>query len=148
MLFCLLTLAIAIATVAQAQTPADPPAPSQFATAKTAFLSFTGAPASPQSAQETIRAVYGSFYRALVADGYYKLTRAPADAELAFELSILQKGNEIQIQIRDMKTRAVLWTITQRVEPTWGKTTALKNLDQASTHLITDLNTLISGKLP
>jgi len=142
-----------------AQTLAPIPAPSQFATARTAFLASGSAPAAGPRQALVTQMVYSSFYRSFSAMGKYRLVTAPADAELSMVLSTdsfvsdTTNGNSfaspyLRLEIYDTKTHTLLWTLDEPIEGAFREKTFQRNIDDSVAALIGDLKTLASGNIP
>lgn len=153
-----LMLCTATGLCAQTTPPMTASVPSQFATARTAFLSNAGAPTFGVREKEASTMAYESVYKALGADGHYKLTGAPAEAELSFEISIGEvdsvlggssiSSGYLRLAAYDVKTHCLLWNIDEPVKGAFRAASFLKNIDEATTKLTVDLHSLIAGKQP
>jgi hypothetical protein len=151
-----LTLALLFATCSSAQTPV--PVPSNFATAKTAFLASEGAPDLATKEKEGISILYSSMYKALLAASIYKLETNPAAADLSMSVSIGNismdfNGNSlanpfIRLSIRDTKTQSLLWNIDETLKGAWREKTFEKNVDTCTAQIIADLKQLAAGTSP
>ncbi len=133
---------------AVAQSPA--PAPAQIGSSHTAFLAFAGAPAQTDVQREQTRVLYTSLYQAIAGTGRYQLVATPAAAELCMEFSLLENASfsGFRLAIFDCKLHALLWTLDQSVQPALRSAAIQRNIDAATAQLLSDLNTLASGKIP
>ena len=93
--------------------------------------------------------------------GRYELVTAPADADLAFEISLacpaagenVARGNSIgapydpqlKLVILDVKTRIVLWAFIEPVEMAFLQGNRDKNFDQGMKALVSSLQRLVAG---
>jgi hypothetical protein len=146
------SLAVAILLLASsplfAQTPAAIPIPAQLTTAQTAFVANAGGPDNYLS-----RTAYMSFYQALTSWRRFQLTAAPANAELALELTTAQRGGTtltshltvLELNIRDIKTQSLLWSFTEPVNS--AATPMASDLAASAAKLVADFNALLSGPL-
>jgi hypothetical protein len=106
---------------------------------------------------------YNQFYAALKSWGGYELVAAPADADLAFEISFtcpvgtvsVSDGRggsaydpQLKLLVLDVKTRIALWGITEHVEMALLQSNRDKNFDQAMKRLMDDLKSLAAGTPP
>ena len=126
-----------------AQSPNPFPPPSQFATAKTVFLAWAGAPPGSNAWIPTTQLVITDVQKALLTTGRYTQVGKPADADLSLRLSI--EGGLIRLAIFDTKPGALLWTIDEGIEGANRKETAIKNLNDAAVRIVSDLEALASG---
>jgi hypothetical protein len=142
-----------------AQTSQDAPPPADFATAQTAFIAIAGVPFGDSRQKQYVGMIYNGFYQQFVAWNKYKLTASPRDADLAFEISLHTSFSEVtggssvgfaylQLNIRDIKTRALLWTLDEPITNALREKTAQHNLELAIGQLIEDLKLLAAGKQP
>ena len=157
MLFAAFGLFLGFFSVAmQAQTELDAPVPAQFATAKTAFLAYAGAPAGSRI---TPAMVYPSAFRALNKMGNYSLSATPENADLLMEVSVgvqyssVSSGSSTQtpyvrLVLYDRKTHALLWEIDEMLGAAFREASMQKNIDQSMAALAADLKALAMGKLP
>lgn len=140
-------------TFARAQVLADPPVPSQFASAQTAFLSY-----SAGSDQRDVDTVYAATYRAIAELGHYRLTRSPSEAELSMVVSHQESTyvfngttssvGYLLLCVYDTKTHALLWAL-RGDDFGEGKPKSIdKNIAQSITKLVRSLQALIDGRLP
>jgi hypothetical protein len=127
-----------------AQSPNPFPPPSQFATAKTVFLAWAGAPPGSNAWIPTTQLVITDVQKALLTAGRYTQVGKPADAELSFRLST-GIGLGIRLEIFDTKTGALLCTIDEGIEGANRKDTEIKNLNDAAVRVVSDLEALASG---
>jgi hypothetical protein len=142
-------------------TVAPGPLPAEILNAKTAFISNAGAECNPAGTVgfggDADRA-YNEFYAAIKAWGRYSLTAAPADADLALEISFAcppsgsnsvkeVNGNadsdpRFRLAIVDIKTREVLWVLIEHVRPALLQGNRDKNFDEAMAKLVGDAKSL------
>ena len=152
-------LAVLFAICARAQTPTPAPVPSNFATAKTAFLASAGAPDLAFKEKEGISILYSSMYRALLAANIYSLQTNPASADLSMAIFIgktdtdVTGGNSsaspfIRLAVYDTKTQSLLWNIDEPISGAFREKTFEKNVDTATAHIVVDLKQLASGNIP
>ena len=104
---------------------------------------------------------YNQFYAALKSWGRYELVAAPADADLAFEISFscpavgtnVVRGDsmgttydpQLRLVILDVKTRITLWGITEHLELAASQSKRDKSFDQGMKQLVDDLKSLAAG---
>ena len=133
------------------------PLPAQILAAKKVFVANAGADrgAYPiaQLSGEPERA-YNSFYAAMKTWGHYQLVDAPSDADLLIEMRLTVRPGlvhdgqtmywdaQFRLVIRDPKTQAMLWAITEQVEDALTQGSRDKNFDQALARLVADLERL------
>jgi hypothetical protein len=142
--------------LAHAQTTAVVPVPAQFATAQTVFLGAAGAPALGNQAKVATGMVYESMYLALTSMKRYRLAAAPADSDLAMEVSMVavgKAGNQfnsvsMRLTVYDTKTHALLWIIDEPVDGAFLERTFQNNVNDATSRIVADLNVLASGTIP
>ena len=137
-----MVLATSSALSSQVRTPA--PVPTEFRTAKTAFVSNTG----------NDRA-YLAFYKTLLAWNQYAIALNTAAADLVVEISYgvddsaVNNGSSTQspylnLVTRDVKTTIPLWSLTEPL----GSSTSDKDFAARATKLVSDLNRLFVGEMP
>lgn len=113
------------------------------------------------SASEGSDRPYSAFYWAMKNWGRYELVTAPADADLAFEISFacpaagggVVKGDsvgpaydpQLSVVILDVKTRIVLWAFIEPVQLALLQGNRDKNLDRAISALVDNLKHLVAG---
>jgi hypothetical protein len=142
-----------------AQAPVAIAVPSQFATARTAFLGSGPTPAAGLRQTAVAQVVYSTFYRSLSAVGQYRLVSAPADAELSMVLSTdsfmpnsvsggFTSEPYLRLETYDTKTHSLLWTLDEPLNGYLAAKTLQQNVDQTVAALINDLKTLASGSVP
>ncbi len=143
------------------------PLPSQIFTARKVFVSNAGDETLGDFSGGPDRA-YNQLYTALKGWGRYELVRAPADAELVFEISFAMptvaedvsgggagtsvssrqvKDPRFLLAIRDLKTHALLWTYIEHVQPALLKGNRDKNFDLAMAALVNDIRN-VAGQPP
>jgi hypothetical protein len=154
-----LALLLAAGTAIFAQAAPPVPVPSQFATAKTAFLASAGSAAVSAREKDAVSMLYTSMYRALLSAKTYQLTSAPADAELSMTLSLesaatdVTNGNSfvyvfVRLSVFDTKTHALLWNIDEPIKGAFREKSFLKNVDDATSRVLADLKALAAGNIP
>jgi hypothetical protein len=133
-----------------AQTPQDTPVPADFATKQSAFIASAGSLWLAPKEKLLVSMVYDSFYRQLNTWNRYKITASPNDADLAFEISIQDISDQayLRLNIRDIKTHALLWTLHEHVDGAFREKTFQHNVDVSVGELIEDLKSLAAGKQP
>ena len=133
--------------------------PSQFATAHTVFLASAGAPGSGAHEKQIAEIVYTTFYKALSSTGHYQLVENPSNADLAMNISTQSRISDVtngssadsaylRLEIYDVKTHMLLWTINEDVQGAFREKTFEHNVDATIAALMDDLNTLANGNLP
>ena len=143
--------------IAHPQAPS--PVPSDFASAKTAFIASGGVPALGTREKLAVGMLYNSFYQKLATWNKYKVVSTPKDADIAFELSIAQAVGPvnlgvsfattyIKVDARDVKTHALLWTIDDPIDGAFRVKTFRRDVDQGVDLVIADLKALAAGKQP
>jgi hypothetical protein len=145
-------MAVPASVVSVAQTASEAPRaplPAQIVTAKTVFISNAGAGLDKN---------YNEFYAAIKNWGRYELLAAPANADLVLEISFASQITDVggskesgcssrneshfRLQLLDPKTRIVLWTNTETIEPFFLQKTGEKNTSDAIKRLVEDLKLL------
>jgi hypothetical protein len=137
------------------QSPIPPaPVPSQLLTGKKVFVSnVPGALfSSPRTAEDDPYRPYNQFYASIKNWGYYELVPAPAEADLIFEVSLVDRptmGNALvqssfrlaylDLTVRDPRTQVVLWWFAERLQGANRPATGEKNYNQAMTNLVNDV---------
>jgi hypothetical protein len=129
--------------------PAPPaPVPAQILAAKTVFIVNDGADrgAYPDAlfSGEPERA-YNDFYAAMKAWGHYELVGSPSGADLLLELRFTVRPGwvaQFRLAIRDQKSHAKLWALTEQVEFANLQGGRDKNFDQALARLVADVKRL------
>ena len=137
------------------QSPIPPaPLPSQLLTGKKVFVSnVPGALfSSPRTAEDDPYRPYNQFYASIKNWGYYELVSAPAEADLIFEVSLVERrtmGNALaqisfrlvylDLTVRDPRTQVVLWWFAERLQGANRPATGEKNYNQAMTTLVNDV---------
>jgi hypothetical protein len=145
-----LTLLLALAPRLCAQATASAPLPTQLLTANTAFLANAGID------NATSTQAYNTFYQSLDSWNHFHLKPTPAAAELTFELSIntlvanVNNGSSLNstylhLVIRDTKTNALLWSLSENIRPAARQKTFDTNLNDAATKLLADLKAVTSS---
>jgi hypothetical protein len=143
------------------------PLPTQVFTARKVFVSNAGEDTLGDYSGGPDRA-YNQLYAALKGWGRYELVRAPADAELVFEISFatrivgqevsggngtpvssnLVKDPQFRLTIRDLKTQVLLWTFTEHVQPALLQGNRDKNFDHAVAALVNDIRNVAGQPAP
>ncbi len=145
-LWCLICATpLLTSNIATAKKPDEPPAapiPVQITTAKKVFISYGVGDADPGAPNLT----YNEFYALMKDWGKFELTRAPADADLVFEIRFVSGITDAQLllTIVDPKTHVVLWPLVQHVEHSSRESARRKRFDDAMEDLIGDLKQLTS----
>ena len=151
----------------QAKETFPAPMPSQIMNAKKVFLSNAGGDSHGLYSGEP-RRLYDQFYAALKNWGRYELASSPAEADLVFEVSLINpligeypSGGEGQttafsrsltdpqfrLVILDPGTRVTLWIFTEHIVPAILLSNRDKNFDQALNYLVNDLRN-VAGAPP
>jgi len=130
------------------------PVPSQLLAGKKVFISnVPGALfSSPRTAEDDPYRPYSQFYASIKSWGYYELASAPADADLIFEISLVDRATManalvqasvrlpyLELTVRDPRTQVILWWFAERVQGANRLATGEKNYNQAMTNLVNDL---------
>ena len=139
-LFLSFAIVLLTAPIAAAKNPTEPeaaPIPSQIFAAKKVFISYLESDADPGAVDLT----YNEFYARIKDWGRYELVRAPADADLVFEIRYISgiTDTQLRMSIVDPKTHIVLWPFVQHVEGSSREKGRRKNLDSAIEDLVGDL---------
>lgn len=149
-------------TPARAQQTKDAlpaPMPSQIVSARKVFLSNAGGDSHGLYSGEP-RRLYDQFYAGLRSWGRYELAGSPAEADLVFEVSLINPligeyvsggGGQTSVSSRsvtdpqfrlvilDPGTRVTLWVFTEHIVPAILLSNRDKNFDQALNYLVNDL---------
>jgi len=150
-------LCASVLAAAPPKQVAPVPVPAQILTAKKVFVVNGGADAgaypAPPFSGEPERA-YNNFYAAMKTWGHYQLVGAPSDADLLIEIQFILRWGPVlrgdtasldaqfRVVIRDPKTQAMLWAMTEQVESAVLQGNRDKNFDQALARLETNLEQL------
>jgi hypothetical protein len=151
-------LLVSVLAAAQPQQAPAAPVPARILTAKKVFVVNAGADGGAYSiapfSGEPERA-YNSFYAAMKTWGHYQLVGAPSDADLLIEIRLTVSPPEVlsgqslswgdaqfRLVIRDPKTQAMLWAMTEQVENAGLLRNRDKNFDQALAKLVARLERL------
>lgn len=147
--------------VSAAGPPPAPPIPAEISAAKTVFLGNGG--------DECLGFVSGDrafadFYAAMRSWGRFELAASPAAAQLGLTLRFscpivvpgVTHGNSgssqvlsrLTLVIRDVATRATLWTVVIPVDPAILQSHRNDNVDAAVGKLISSLDSLAAGAAP
>ena len=157
---CVAVVTFVLSTFAAAAVAQSPsvPIPSQFASAKSLFLGSGGAAILGSREKEATAMLYSSASNALSSGSRYRLTGAPADADLYAVISIESFANVIngnppapaliRLAVFDTKTHALLWNIDEPVDGAIRKVTFQKSIEESMAKIVIDLDSLAAGKLP
>ena len=135
--------------------PVAAPIPAQITAARKAFISNGGADVAAEAtfkrAGEPDQA-YNRFYSAMQGWGRYELVSTPGEADVVFEIRFTAPmywdGNlaiyepQFGLNIFDVKTHVLLWSVSEPVEGAFRKTTWAKNFDHGLDALMDDLKKL------
>jgi hypothetical protein len=137
--------------------------PSQLLTGKRAFISnVPGAVfSSPRTAEDDPYRPYNQFYATMKNWGYYQLVATPAESDLIFEISLVDRTTlgsalaqnsfrlvYLDLTVRDPKTQAVLWWFGERLQGANRSATGEKNYNQAMMNLVNDLKKVVGDYAP
>jgi len=141
--------------------------PATIVSAKKVFISNAGGGCSPWGNvifSGGPNRPYNQFYAALKGWGRYELVAAPADADLALEISFTcpvegtntadggsglpTSAPQLRLVILDVKTHVTLWGITEHVELAILQSNRDKNLDRTMRKLVDGLKHLAAGTFP
>jgi hypothetical protein len=162
----LLSLQLSILSAAQAKPAAaaqSAPTPAQILAAKRVFVANAGGEQPWDEDADfsggTDRA-YNQFYADMKAWGRYELADAPADADLLFEIQFTCPASvaaasavrdsltgrpydpQFRVVIRDAKTNALLWTLSERAQWALTRGNRDKNFDQGLDRIVGDVQVL------
>jgi hypothetical protein len=133
------------------------PVPAQILAAKKVFVVNAGADAGayPTAAfSGKPERAYNTFYAAMKTWGHYQLVGVPSDADLLLEIRLTARpgpvlhgdttslDSQFRLVIRDPKTQAMLWAMTEPVESAVLQGNRDKNFDQALARIVADLQRL------
>ena len=156
------TVSTTPANAQQAKETLPAPIPSQIVSAKKVFLSNAGGDSHGLYSGEP-RRLYDQFYAALKSWGRYELAGSPAEADLVFEVSLINPligeyasggggqtslssrsvtDPQFRLLILDPATRVTLWVFTEHIEPAILLSNRDKNFDQALNYLANDLRNI------
>jgi len=132
-----------------AQTAATIPIPAELLSAHTAFVANAGGPDNYLNTT-----TYKALYQALLRWNRLQLVDSPRNAELALEVStgldsgrvgtsIIRHPASIQLNIRDVKTQSLLWSLSEPIISLPDS----DDIKQATSKLVGDFQSLITGKL-
>jgi len=156
----LLILLLQVSVVAAEQTKPAPtaPIPRQILVAKKVFIANAGGDERPDDSvfNGGPERVYNEFYAEVKAAGRYAIVDTPADADLLFEIGFTapmvsgvgDRGDskrydpQLRLAIRDPKTNALLWAITEHVQWAILQGNLDKNFDQTLARIVRDLQRL------
>ena len=158
--FCIaLAIPFVVSTVLAAEKPKPAhaaPIPTQILTAKKAFIANAGGDERPLEDEPRFSGdadrAYNEFYADIKTWGRFELVATPAEADLILEIRFTdekfqQVGNlgsglldpQFRLLIRDAKTNAVLWGITQHVQNAILLGNRDKNFSQALTAVVAEV---------
>ena len=146
--------------------PAAPaPIPAEIQTAKKVFVANGGGDEwsySDGPFNGATERAYNQFYAAINGWGRFELVSAPADADLLFEIQSMvvpmgQQSNtnglnatggerfdpQFQLSIRDARTNALLWRMTEHIQWAILQGNRDKNFDQTLTRLVGRVQALV-----
>jgi hypothetical protein len=152
---------------AQAAKPAPPgPVPAPILTAKKVFVANAGGEELFDDPKfGGVDRAYNQFYAAMKTWGRYELVGSPADADLLFEIRLtvgsapqeVLRGSSVgpspydpqfRLVIRDARTNAMLWGITEHVRWAILQGNLDKNFDQAMAKFVGDVQALAGQSTP
>jgi hypothetical protein len=161
----IITMQASVYVAAQGKRAAAPaaPIPTQIVTAKKVFIA-NGGGEYPFSIQDpyysgSVERAYDEFYAGIKGLGRYELVGSPADADLLFEirftspvvdgsgqgtkvLSSIPYDPRFRLEIRDPRTNALLWAMTEHAEWAILQGHRDKNFDQAVDRIVADVQSL------
>ncbi len=159
----ILLLQVSLLTAQQSKSVPAAPVPAQILAAKKVFVANAGGEQvwdyDSQFSGGPERS-YNQFYAALKSWGRYELVGAPADADLLFEIQFIcpaavAAGNQVsdslagrrydpqlRLVIREPKTDALLWALTERAQWAILQGNRDKNFDQAMAKIVSDVQGL------
>jgi len=162
--FAILTAALAVVPVLNAQQPAQPaaaPIPAQIISAHKVFISNAGADAAAQDIFKRAgdpEEAYNCFYSSMQSWGKYELVSAPADADMVLEIRFAAQTSmngsvpiyspEFELTLLDAKTHFILWKMAQPVNGAFRKETWLKNFNEGLHALLDNLKKLTTPSIP
>ena|ERR1700739_3614267 len=137
------------------------PIPTQIASAKKVFIANAGEN-QPVPFDDVVlfsggsERAYNEFYAGVKALGRYDLVGAPADADLLFEIELTSPRNpnepeffgnvpydaQFRLVIRDPKTNALLWAVSEHVQWAIMQGNRDKNFEQAMDRVVNDVQGL------
>jgi hypothetical protein len=130
------------------------PVPPQLLAGKKVFISnVPGALfSSPRTAEDDPYRPYSQFYASIKGWGYYELASTPAEADLIFEISLVDRATManalvqasvrvpyLELIVRDPRTQVILWWFAERLQGANRPATGEKNYNQAMTNLVNDV---------
>jgi hypothetical protein len=154
-------LLISVLAAGQPKQGPRAPVPAQILTAKKVFVVNAGADGGsypdPPFSGEPDR-TYNNFYAAMKTWGHYELVGAPSDADFLLEIrftvrpalvpGLVQRGDtaywdaQFRLVIRDPKSHAKLWVLTEQVEKAILQGNRDKNFDQALARIVAGMQRL------
>jgi hypothetical protein len=157
----ILLLHVSVVAAEQAKLAPTAPIPRQILVAKKVFIANAGGDERPDGSifNGGSERVYNEFYAEVKAAGRYEIVDTPADADLLFEigftapmvsgvgargdsLSTKPYDPQLRLAIRDPKTNALLWAITEHVQWAILEGNREKNFDQTLARIVRDLQRL------
>jgi hypothetical protein len=155
----ILLLQVSALAAEQAKLAPTAPIPRQILVAKKVFIANAGGDERPDGSifNGGPERVYNGFYAEVRAAGRYEIVDTPAGADLLFEIGFTapmvsgvgDRGDstkrydpQLRLAIRDPKTNALLWAITQHVQWAILEGNLDKNFDQALARIVRDLQRL------
>lgn len=154
--FMVLMFAASFSQAQKAPTPPPPPdapVPSQIVNAKRVFIANSSGNNDVRIAKYVggPNGIYNQFYADVKASGRFELVNAPAEADLALDVTIVPfpiapSYPGFRLSIIDPKTNVLLWAITEPVDPAFLAKTARKNIAFSLSHLADDLKNLVPSQ--
>lgn len=154
----ILLLQLSVLAAEQAKLAPTAPIPRQILLAKKVFIANAGGDERPDDSifNGGPERVYNEFYAEVKAAGRYEIVDTPADADLLFEIGFMapmvsgvgERGEskrydpQLRLAIRDPKTNALLWAITEHVQWAILEGNLDKNFDQTLARIVRDLQRL------
>jgi hypothetical protein len=144
--------------VNQGQMPTAP-VPAQLLSGKKVFISNVPGVlfSSQRTAEDDPYRPYNQFYASIKNWGYYELVAVPTEADLIFEISLVDRPTMgtalaqnsyrlayLGLTVRDPKTQVVLWWFAERLQGANRPVTGEKNYNQAMTNLVNDVKKVVS----
>ncbi len=132
--------------------------PTQLQTEQTVFLANGGAPALDRNDLKGSEILYTSTYQALASIARFHMVASPGAATLALVVSLRpnmesQYGSTvgdplIHLEIYDVKSHMLLWVLDDPASDAFGNKQFQKAIDDSMRRIVSELNTLGTGKLP
>lgn len=142
------------------------PIPAQISAAKRVFIANAGG--DERFYEEPLfkggpNRAYDQFYAAMKSWGHFELLSSPAEADLLLEIRFryllaeqqvvhgdtiggIKYDPQFQLEIRDPKTNALLWGITEHAQWAILQGNRERNFDQALAKLVADLERLVTPR--